>query len=275
MVNNKLFYNLYIQDIDVNIKNFTLINNDLLKKIEQIYDFLIPYKTFFDTKSNITLADIKKETNLKFLKYIKFNEGELYNKGIIVNKNILLVYIKKYIQLNSEIIINNEKIKQYNKQKINYKYYNIILREANEEARRIIINNEVFMFNNIFGNFALIKAKAKKIVDWEQSFKNKFKIETNGNIPYSMKDRMKADEDGVEYKGERWIQCFTDDYPFVNWFKNKKLFEYSKGLKKIHFKPSRGIKGIDFNTEIKKLSKDKNFMNTLTRSFKAKEYYKT
>lgn len=228
-----------------------------------------------------TRLKVVTRTRTKLLIWFKYNtkiRNRVFNKDEYILDKILPISlpslpIEKYynIQLDNFKSFNSEFNKlQTTKHKllslkIDEKIFTSILIKFNTKLVDSIITEDYSFNHPYLGNIGKhLNKRVKPAVDWSTSNKNKAKLLEEGKIPELKKDRLLAQEQGKEYKGEPWLSYLS---PFNYYFKWS--FNYSHtilffNIKNYVFIPYRG--------ETSPTMKLYNYRNTFTEEQLINQY---
>lgn len=254
MIDLKLIYELYIENVNIKLKKLLIENVSYKKSHTQLKEILSPYETIIKRYLNTTLEEIFKITNTHFSSSLRFPSSPIYIDGKKINFKAIKLYIEKYIWCNNIVTNDNKKIAQYKEELILFSLYSHIITEFNRKVIDKIINeNYLFSIVPSFGAIGVIQNHNKrKRPNWGESNKKKAKILAKGGIPY-----VKADADTIDnYQGEEWLvyHPFLDFY--LHWFTKWISKKHNPFLKDYAFNPARGKNSIV--TKLQTVKQDRN-----------------
>lgn len=148
-----------------------------------------------------------------------------------------------------------EKLLKY---KIPHGVFSYILKRFNELLCQEMIHNK-YEFRTLFlgGFYVLCNKNKHKIINWKTSLENKAKLLAEGKVPYTKQAEKEALEQGLEYKGEQWLEYLSDYSFFFNWDIQTAQFIRIPNIKNFTFIPVRGL-----SSPVAELVKFKNSFNT-------------
>lgn len=251
MITTKTIYELH--DVEITLK---------LKEIEDRLKVIIKIRT-------------------KILIWLKYNtkiRNMVFNKDKYLNNEIALISlpinsIEKYYNLqlsqftsfNKEIKDLEEKKENILKLKIDENTFTNILGKFNSKVVDAIINED-YKFNHVFiGTLKKhISKRSKPFVDWSKSNKNKEKLLQENKIPAYKKDRLEAEEKGLEYKGEEWLEYLSPYNFYFDW-----VLTYAQTIRIFNIK---NFKFIPYRGENSSTMKLHNYRNTFTEDQLINQY---
>lgn len=254
MIDLKLIYELYIENINIKLKK-VLVENVLYNENHiKLKNLLYTYKDVIKRYFNTTLEEILDTTNTHFSSSLRFPSSSIYIDGRKVNFEAIKLYIEKYIWCNNIVTNDNNKIAQYKEELITFSLYGHIIIEFNKKViDKIIHENYLFSIVPSFGSIGVIQNYNKRNrPNWGESNKRKAKIIAKGGIPY-----VKADADTINnYKGEEWLSYhpFLDFY--LHWYTKWISKKHNPFLKDYTYHPARGKNSIV--TKLQTVKQDRN-----------------
>lgn len=101
---------------------------------------------------------------------------------------------------------------------INQRIFTFILKRFNKLLMEALVTKGYEFYSKGLGTIKVdFKKNKKNIVNWGISLRNKNAIIERGEIPYLKEDAMKAEREGVEYKGVQWLVYLNDYSLFYDW----------------------------------------------------------
>lgn len=164
----------------------------------------------------------------------------------------------QYKELETLYINKKELEEKLLKYKIPHGVFSYILKRFNELLYQEMIYNK-YEFRTLFlgGFYVLCNKNKHKIINWKTSLENKAKLLAEGKVPYTKQAEKEALEQGLEYKGEQWLEHLSDHSFFFNWDIQTAQFIRIPNIKNFTFTPVRGL-----SSPVSELVKFKNSFNT-------------
>lgn len=157
------------------------------------------------------------------------------------------IQIKLYYKLFCNIPERERTIKTIQDNIVPFKVFKYIVHRYNDLLLTEVIERRYKFFHPNFGTlFARLNIGKKKTVNWGASHANKKRLLEEGKIPYYKKEEEEAKRQGIEYKGEPWIEYIgntTHIYLYWNTTFNN-ICNTIKGIRDYNFFASKGERGV-------------------------------
>lgn len=238
-------YELYVEGINKEISASLLeykVNKDRRIKLISLLDPHIDY-----------INNFYKTTFDNLIKLLVYKVDVYPNKD---ENPLVTLYIKNIIECNKNVNNNYNNVKRLKSKKLSFKDYKSIIELFNDKITDYIVTtNYLFYPNKRFGAIGIVRSNQKrKQIDWGKSNKVKQLILDRGGIPYYKEDAEKAAEQGIEYKGEKWLIERPNLNFFFHWFSN--VVANFPILQDYKFVPSRSPSYVNPVNKLAEVKKD-------------------
>ena len=194
---------------------------------------------FFSIKHVEEIDEISKEINLlntekeniknqlfKNVKGFPLVNKEDINNGTLEIVKIPVSNIEKYYNIEA-VKINRLTVQIKNRERFikekkdifpSFKLYRFIIKRFNELLIDKLID-DAYHFKDLFiGRLSVLSFENKrKAIDWKKSRDTKNKLLSENKIPYLKKDAEQALKEGIEYKGEYWLEYLDNIGLIFSW----------------------------------------------------------
>jgi hypothetical protein len=170
-----------------------------------------------------------------------------------------------------ELVLLIENKKEVEQRLLKYKIpqgiFTYILKRFNELLYQEMIYNK-YQFKTLFlgGLYVFCNKNKNKVINWKKSLENKAILLEQGKVPFTKKDEQEAKENGLDYKGEQWLEYLSDYSFFFNWDIQTAQFIRISNIRNYTFMPVRGLA-----SPVAELVK---FRNSFTNDEEAINFYK-